>query len=35
MTLLRSRVNPLEVDQEGYGINIYNKTVQVIRHLEK
>ena len=30
MTLLRSRVNPLEVDQEGYGINIYNKTVQVI-----
>src|SRR6266498_5839558 len=30
MTLLRSHVNPLEVDQEGYGINIYNKTVQVI-----
>ncbi len=25
--LLRSRINLLEEDQEGYGINIYNKTV--------
>ena len=30
MILLQSRVNPLENDDEGYGINIYNKTVQVV-----
>jgi len=30
MALLRSRINPLGEDQEGYGINIYNKTLQVV-----
>lgn len=30
MTLLQSHVNPLENDIEGYGINVYNKTIQVV-----
>lgn len=30
MELLRSRIDPLEEDQEGYGINVYNKTLQVV-----
>jgi len=33
MRLLRSYINPLEEDQEGYGINIYNKTLQVVASL--
>ena len=28
--LLQSRINPLEEDKEGHGINIYNKTVRVV-----
>jgi len=28
--LLQPRVNPLEEDKEGHGINRYNKTVQAV-----
>lgn len=28
--LLQSRINPLEEDTAGYGINVYNKTVQAV-----
>jgi hypothetical protein len=33
MTLLQSRINPLEDDIEGYGINVYNKTIQVVANI--
>ncbi|CAB5201751.1 unnamed protein product [Rhizophagus irregularis] len=33
MVLLQSHINPLEDDNEGYGINIYNKTVQFVANI--
>ena len=33
MVLLQSHINPLENDNEGYGINIYNRTVQVVANI--
>lgn len=30
MALLQSRVDPLENDVEGYGINVYNRTIQIV-----
>ena len=33
MALLQSRINPLEDDMEGYGINVYNKTIQIVSNI--
>lgn len=33
LTVLRSLVNPLEEDTEGYGVNVYNKTVRIVSQL--
>ncbi|GBB83315.1 hypothetical protein RclHR1_10040004 [Rhizophagus clarus] len=33
MVLLQSLVNPLEDDNKGYGINIYNKTVRAVANI--
>jgi hypothetical protein len=31
--VLRSLVIPLEEDIEGYGVNVYNKTVRIVSQL--
>lgn len=33
MNILRATVNPLELDEEGYGINVYKKTVDVVAQI--
>jgi len=33
LNILRSAVNPLELDVEGYGVNVYKKTVDVVARI--
>ena len=33
LNLLRAAVNPLELDEEGYGVNVYKKTVDVVARI--
>jgi hypothetical protein len=33
INILKSLVDPLEDDNEGYGINIYNKTVRIVAQI--
>ena len=33
LNLLRAAVNPLELDEDGYGVNVYKKTVDVVAQI--